>query len=143
MRHRESGFTLIELMITVAIVAILAAVAYPSYLSQIRRSHRTEGKDVLLQIQLAQEKYFLSNNVYGSLDNLMTSPLTVPGLKKSGTTYYTTNSYYKVTMPVQTTTTFTAQVDANGSQDKDIDCATFSVKETGAKSPTNSDCWNK
>jgi len=143
MKSKAHGFTLMELMITVAIIAILGAIVYPNYTSQIRRSHRSEGRDALLQIQVAQEKYFLSNNAYGSLDNLNTSPLSVPGLKKVSGTYYTTNNYYKITLPTQTSTTFTAQADAYGSQAKDTYCATFTTTEAGTKGSTNSDCWNK
>jgi len=127
-----------ELMITVAIVAVLAAVAYPSYVSQIQRSHRAEARDALLQVQLAQEKYFLSNNAYGTLANL-----NIPDLKLSGTNYYTLNSYYKVTLPTQTSTTFTAKADANGGQHNDGHCDYFQITDTGAKTATNADCWNK
>ncbi|MGR8929056.1 MAG: type IV pilin protein [Gammaproteobacteria bacterium] len=51
------GFTLIELMITVAIVAILAAIAYPSYTEYVMRGRRADAKAGLLSLQLAQEKY--------------------------------------------------------------------------------------
>ena len=64
MKKTQYGFTLIELMITVAIIAILAGIAYPSYLSQVRRSNRTEARTALLQAQVAQEKFFLQYNRY-------------------------------------------------------------------------------
>lgn len=66
MHHRRShsGFTLIEVMIVVAIVGILAAVAYPNYTEHVQRGRRTEGKAALLKTQGALERYFTVNNTY-------------------------------------------------------------------------------
>ena len=57
--RRISGFTLIELMITVAVIAILAAVAYPSYQDHIRRGVRSQGQQFLMDIAQRQEQFFL------------------------------------------------------------------------------------
>jgi len=143
MKRLSTGFTLIELMITVSIIAILAAVAYPSYVKQVLRSHRAEGRDALLQVQLAQEKYFLSNNSFTTLANL-----NVPDIKLNGSNYDTANGYYRVTVTVGTGTTpsYTA-IAANNivtGQFADGHCAQFSVTDTGDKSgTTNADCWTK
>jgi len=128
----QRGFTLMELMITVAIVAILATVAYPSYRNQIMRSYRAEARSELLQIQVAQEKYFLQNNKYGTLAQL--------GLT-AGTTYNTAHGYYKITLPARTDTTYTVQADALGSQATDTTCASYTITEVGAKTPTTAGCW--
>ena len=58
------GFTLIELMITVAIVGILAAVAYPSYLEQVAKGRRTEAKAILLQANQWMERFYAENYRY-------------------------------------------------------------------------------
>jgi len=61
-----AGFTLIELMITVAIVAILASVAYPSYQQYVIRSNRSEAQQVMLDIANREEEFLLNNRRYGT-----------------------------------------------------------------------------
>lgn len=61
---RQRGFTLIELMITVAIVGILAAVAYPSYVGQVRKGKRAECRAGLYQAMQQEERYFTQYNQY-------------------------------------------------------------------------------
>ncbi len=63
-RRHINGFTLIELMITVAIVAIIAAIAYPSYTRHVIKSHRGTGQSKLLEVMQAQERYFTVNTSY-------------------------------------------------------------------------------
>ena len=58
------GFTLIELMITVAIVGILAGIAYPSYQDSVRKSRRADAQGALLGFANAMERYFTVNNSY-------------------------------------------------------------------------------
>ena len=61
---QQQGFTLIELMITVAIIAILAAVAYPSYSEYVKRGNRSEGQALLNDTAALQERYYAQNFVY-------------------------------------------------------------------------------
>lgn len=63
-RNRARGFTLIELMIAVVVVAILAAIALPSYLDSVRKSRRSEAASSLMQVQQAQERWRASNPTY-------------------------------------------------------------------------------
>ena len=61
---QQQGFTLIELMITVAIIAILAAVAYPSYNEYVQRGHRSEGQALLNDTAALQERFYAQNFAY-------------------------------------------------------------------------------
>lgn len=64
MNRIQRGFTLIEVMIVVAIIGILAAIAYPSYDEYVKRGNRTEGQALLSDASARQERYFAQNNEY-------------------------------------------------------------------------------
>lgn len=68
MSTRTRGFTLIEVMITVAIIAILAAVAYPSYVNHVAKGNRAEGRAAVMKMLLDQERYFTQMNTYVEVD---------------------------------------------------------------------------
>ncbi|MCD6672607.1 MAG: type IV pilin protein [Burkholderiaceae bacterium] len=63
-QRRSRGFTLLELMIAVVVVAILASIAYPSYRDFVVRSRRAEGKAALLDAAQSLERYFTTHNAY-------------------------------------------------------------------------------
>ncbi|WP_275547072.1 type IV pilin protein [Pseudomonas sp. Marseille-Q0931] len=65
---RQSGFTLIEVMITVVVIGILASIAYPSYQEFVKRGNRTEGQAFLNEVAARQERYFAQNNEYITSD---------------------------------------------------------------------------
>ena len=64
MKRQEKGFTLIELLLVTAVVAVLAAVAYPSYNGYVLESRRADAYTAILQAQLAQENWRVSHSTY-------------------------------------------------------------------------------
>jgi len=69
MQRAQHGFTLVELMIVVAIIGILAAIAYPSYDEYVKRGNRAEGQALLSDASARQERYFGQNNSYVTADS--------------------------------------------------------------------------
>lgn len=136
------GFTLIELIIAVAIVGVLAAVAMPVYQSQIRKSRRTDAKTALLDLASRQERYMTTNNVYTNVPANLGYSGSFPVAVPSSTSY---NYGLSVTAIGSTTTTYTATAIPNGDQVNDS-CGTYTINElgvqgnTGATIPTDQ-CW--
>ena len=147
MRQRNTGFTLIELMITVAVVGILAAIAYPSYMDSVRKSRRSEAIDALSAIALAQEKWRANNTTYGNLGACtpaangcwVIAAAAGSGIKTAG-------GYYNlgVTGPTGIAFTATAGAVTGTSQASDGDCTTLTINESGpVTTGTLAACWKR
>jgi len=141
MKERARGFTLIELMITLLIVAILAGIAVPSYRNYVLRSHRVEATAALLRVAAAQEKFYLQNNTY--TENVGD----VSGLGFSTTddvdNFITDNGWYKITVTDADNESFAVTAEAQGDQVNDTDCTEFSLESTGAKDASGESCWKR
>ena len=78
MRRKSWGFTLIELMITVAIVGILASVAYPSYKNHIKKGARAAAESQILDIANREQQYLLANRSFATHTTLIANGYTMP-----------------------------------------------------------------
>lgn len=136
-----TGFTLIELLIAVAIVGILAGIAYPSYSSYLYKSRRPDAMNALLGIQMAEEKYRANNPSYTTdLGNLYS------GTANSLTTETSPDGYYNITLVSADSTTFSIKAAPTGKQTGDS-CGTYYVNQKGPDTTTSgaadSSCWNQ
>jgi type IV pilus assembly protein PilE len=142
-----AGFTLVELMVTVTIAAILFAIAIPSYNSQIRKSRRTEARTALLDLAGREERYLSTNNAYTATAASLgytAFPQTV------GSGYYTLAAPNVPAPAAGTVASFTVSVTpiAGTTQANDAQCQSFAVTSTGKQSSadgggndTTSTCW--
>ncbi len=135
---RDSGFSLIELMIAVAILGILVAIAYPSYLDNVRQTRRSDGFAALMAAAALQERFYTINNNYSA--NLAD----IGGASSA-------EGFYNIAVDVTSGGTgcaavgdcFTLTATGTGSQTNDAEggtsCATLTLVHTGAKTPAV--CW--
>lgn len=141
----STGFTLIEVMIVVAIVGILAAVAYPSYQEHVRKAKRADAQAALMELSQFMERHYTSNGRYlktdGDAPDLPFGEAPKDGGSKSYDLAFeagspTANSYVLEAIPT-------------GSMANDS-CGTLTLSNTGAKGlkdqeagTTTSDCWRR
>jgi type IV pilus assembly protein PilE len=132
MKKENYGFTLIELMIAVAVIGILASIAYPAYTDYITEARRADAQAVMLDIQLSQERYRGYNSEYAS--NLNT--LDTEGLKATSA-----NDFYDFTTTSSATVGYTVTANAkNGQQTADSGCTPLYLDGANSLSPAS--CWN-
>lgn len=147
MHNRQRGFTLIELMIVLAVVGILSAVAYPSYTEYVRRGHRADARTGLLQAQMWMERAATATGVYPT--NADTTKILPAALSWTGDA----NKRYTIGFKANTSTTSTYTLIAKrkdpGLQAADK-CGDFTLTHTGARGAENlasgataAECWSK
>ena len=158
-KFKVRGFTLIELMITVVVLGILAAVAYPSYTDYITKSRRSEATINLTQIAAQEEKFLTNCGTYtvafnGKIsDPAPANRCTGLGYGPTAATYTTTNGFYTITIapgPTGIANGFILTAVPAGTQaSRDIArCASLSLDSAGAKTaagsegiPNGGSCW--
>ncbi|AJE20456.1 type IV pilin protein [Azotobacter chroococcum] len=124
-RNKRRGFTLIELMITVAIVAILAAIAYPSYQQYVLRGNRGAAQGAMMEIASRQQQFLLANRAYADETELENSGYALPSEVAD---HYD----YKVVVGIDTLPSFTITFTAKGAQEDDGD---LSLNSEGVRTP--------
>ena len=137
-----SGFTLIELMVVVLIATILTIIAVPSYTSQVRKSHRTEAKSILMDLAAREERFMATNGVYSST----ASDLGLSGWGSMGSGYYSIGTPTIVAPAAGTATTaatpatfiLTAIATTLGNQQNDTQCYSFTITQAGVQTSMNS-----
>lgn len=130
-----SGFTLVELMVVVAIVGILAAIAYPFYGQYVLRSHRTDGKNAVMDLASREERFFSVNNAYTNNAAALgygasaTFPMSVGA---------TSQSYYSLTVAFTTAPAgYTAIATPIAPQTSDTTCYSYQIDQSGLQSNLN------
>jgi type IV pilus assembly protein PilE len=144
--RRAAGFTLIELMIVVAVIAILAAIALPSYQNSVRKSRRADAKTALLDLAARQERFYTINNAYS---NGTTVPNSLGyGLPANLGTGATPDYVLSVGTPnagSATGPTFSLTAQAQGDQVSDS-CGSYTLDNFGNQgntggTPPYTGCW--
>ena len=140
MNTRKKGFTLIELVVVIGIVAILVTLALPSFQDALRKSRRSDAMNTIMDIHLAEERYRANNLAYGeNADLLFASPQMSP------------KGHYSVaaaTVDATETTSYIITATAQSPQDQDY-CGNFILTNTaGVITRTTSAgiadlCWRK
>lgn len=130
--QRNAGFTLIEMLITVAVISILGAIAYPSYQEQVRKSRRAEAQSLLMDIGTRQQQRLLDVRSYAASD----AELNV-AMPTKLTPYYTLTM--TMAAPAAAPPTFTATATPKGLQIGDK-CGVLTLNNAGAKTPAGG-CW--
>jgi len=147
---KARGFTLIELIIAMVIVATLAAIAIPSYQAYVLRSHRTDAKSALLDIASLEERLFSTTNSYSQTPSDLGYVGVVP--------FTIGNGYYQITLlqalaatpPANgnngTPASYTITASAIGNQVNDTACLSFTVNSSGQQTAApdpQGNCWQK
>jgi len=117
---RSRGFTLIELMIAVAVVGLLSALAYPSYQQQVAKGRRADAKQALLELAQKMERFYTERGTY------VGAALGNTGLYPN----LSTGGYYDLTITAQTVDGFTVKATPRGAQAGDV-CASFLYNQLG------------
>ena len=123
MNRIQRGFTLVEVMIVVAVISLLAAVAYPSYVNQVAKGRRTDGKQALVELAQKLERFYTERGTYAG------ATLGPTGLYPA----VSSGGYYALAIDTQTADGFTISATPQGAQASD-ECAVLGYNHLGEQS---------
>ncbi|MEZ5647345.1 MAG: type IV pilin protein [Burkholderiaceae bacterium] len=137
-RHRQQGFTLVEVMIVVAIVSILAAIAYPSYQEYVRRAARGDAQADMMEVAQNAERFFTQHNQYAATRAGVAYVLPIAQSPRTG------GARYNFNIAFPTPQTYTLQAVPAAPQAADA-CGTMTINQLGQTTPNlgtdGRTCW--
>jgi type IV pilus assembly protein PilE len=146
LKSKQTGMTLIELLITVAIIGILGSVAYPSYQAYVAQANRAEAKGILLENAQFLERNYTTNNCYHRTDSACATAAAIVALPyaqapKMGTSKYTITAVYNADLAAACATfgqCYTLSATPTGSMTSD-QCGTLTLDQAGRQGAANID----
>jgi len=152
-KNRQTGFTLVELMIVVVVIAILASVAIPSYSGYVTDARRQGAAQEMLTIASRQEQHFLDNKAYATTLTQLGYSAQPIGTDENGAYVGATDASAMYTFAITSTTAttsgtiraYTVSAIPKGSQlSRDSECGTLTLNEAGVRTAggaSNPECW--
>lgn len=153
-KHLHSGFTLMELMIVVAIVGILASIAYPAFTNALTKSRRAEGRTALAELLQQQERFMTQTNSYCAFSNTAGTTAVVAGCATIPFKTYSGDSPAKAAYYLSADACPPASTDASAMKEcvrvsaapvrNDPEAGTLQMLSTGTKTCTGTNttvCW--
>ena len=134
MHHKQSGFTLIEVMIAVVIIGILASIAYPSYTQYVTRTYRDSAKACLSEYAHAMERRYAASLSYKLKDGPQTPVL-------SCATASNLNTRYDFTIDVKQDSFIATATPKDVQAAKETQCGTMSIDQKGKRTAATDKCW--
>lgn len=149
---KQQAFTLIELMIAVAIVGILASIAYPGYQHGVLKSRRTDAKGALLGLVNAMERHYTESSSYCDAGSLAPGSCGGSGAGDTGGPSIfpaqipaTGVAYYNLTIHAVSENSYTLRATPTAAGGQNIlakeGCGNLEITNTGIKTPTTAGCW--
>ena len=150
-RGCERGFTLVELMIVITVLAVLAGIAWPNYQDYVRKSNRADAKSMLSQVASRQEQFYLNNKSYTTnRDAVWSADVNDADDDGSTTDYVSEAGYYNLAISAgpsgSIATSYALTAATNGApQSADAECLNFTLNSRGDRGVSGSgsanDCW--